>query len=85
MPRNLKIGFTVLSLTRDGRLGEQLRARDSGVRRLRALVPVHLRGTTAARARVRRHASRDFRVIYTVAAPDPHGFDADHNGVGCES
>ena len=26
----------------------------------------------------------NFTVIYTVANPDPHGFDADHDGVGCE-
>jgi hypothetical protein len=25
------------------------------------------------------------RVTYTLANPDPHGFDPDHNGVGCES
>jgi len=22
---------------------------------------------------------------FTVLAPDPHGFDADHDGVGCEA
>jgi micrococcal nuclease len=22
---------------------------------------------------------------FTVLAPDPHGFDADHDGIGCES
>lgn len=27
----------------------------------------------------------DFRVIYTVPDPDPHGFDRDHDGIGCES
>jgi uncharacterized repeat protein (TIGR01451 family) len=25
-----------------------------------------------------------FRVIYTVPNPDPHRFDADHDGIGCE-
>jgi uncharacterized repeat protein (TIGR01451 family) len=28
---------------------------------------------------------RNFRVIYTVPNPDPHGFDGDHDGVGCET
>jgi hypothetical protein len=28
---------------------------------------------------------RNFRVIYTVPDPDPHRFDADHDGTGCES
>jgi hypothetical protein len=28
---------------------------------------------------------RNFRVIYTVPDPDPHRFDADHDGIGCES
>jgi micrococcal nuclease len=27
----------------------------------------------------------DFRVIYTVPNPDPHGFDGDHDGIGCET
>ena len=29
-------------------------------------------------------APRNFTVLHGVAAPDPHGFDADGNGVGCE-
>jgi micrococcal nuclease len=28
---------------------------------------------------------RRFRVIYTVPNPDPHRFDRDHDGIGCES
>jgi hypothetical protein len=28
---------------------------------------------------------RNFRVIYTVPDPDPHHFDGDHDGIGCES
>jgi micrococcal nuclease len=28
---------------------------------------------------------RDFRVRYDVPNPDPHRFDGDHDGVGCES
>ena len=28
---------------------------------------------------------RNFRVIYTVADPDPHHFDGDHDGIGCET
>jgi micrococcal nuclease len=28
---------------------------------------------------------RGFRVIYTVASPDPHRFDGDRDGVGCET
>ena len=28
---------------------------------------------------------RNFRVIYNVPSPDPHRFDGDHDGVGCES
>jgi endonuclease YncB( thermonuclease family) len=30
-------------------------------------------------------AQRHFRVRWDVADPDPHRFDADHNGFGCES
>jgi micrococcal nuclease len=30
-------------------------------------------------------AHKRFRVIYTVASPDPHRFDGDRDGVGCES
>jgi hypothetical protein len=28
---------------------------------------------------------RNFRVIYSVPSPDPHRFDGDHDGIGCES
>jgi hypothetical protein len=28
---------------------------------------------------------RNFRVIYNVPNPDPHRFDGDHDGVGCET
>jgi micrococcal nuclease len=28
---------------------------------------------------------RNFRVIYTVPQPDPHRFDSDRDGIGCES
>ena len=28
---------------------------------------------------------RNFRVIYDVPDPDPHHFDGDHDGIGCES
>lgn len=28
---------------------------------------------------------RNFRVIYTVPNPDPHRFDGDRDGIGCES
>jgi hypothetical protein len=28
---------------------------------------------------------RNFRVIYNVPNPDPHGFDGDHDGIGCEA
>jgi micrococcal nuclease len=28
---------------------------------------------------------RNFRVIYTVPQPDPHRFDGDHDGIGCET
>jgi len=28
---------------------------------------------------------RNFRVIYNVPNPDPHRFDGDHDGVGCEN
>jgi hypothetical protein len=28
---------------------------------------------------------RNFQVIYTVPNPDPHRFDGDRDGVGCES
>jgi hypothetical protein len=28
---------------------------------------------------------RNFRVIYNVPNPDPHHFDGDHDGIGCES
>jgi hypothetical protein len=28
---------------------------------------------------------RNFRVIYNVPDPDPHRFDGEHDGIGCES
>jgi hypothetical protein len=28
---------------------------------------------------------RNFQVIYTVPNPDPHNFDSDRDGIGCES
>lgn len=28
---------------------------------------------------------RNFSVIYTVPNPDPHHFDGDHDGIGCET
>jgi len=28
---------------------------------------------------------RNFPVRYDVPDPDPHRFDADHDGIGCES
>jgi hypothetical protein len=28
---------------------------------------------------------RNFTVVYNVPNPDPHGFDSDHDGIGCES
>ena len=28
---------------------------------------------------------RNFRVLWDVPDPDPHHFDGDHDGVGCES
>jgi hypothetical protein len=28
---------------------------------------------------------RNFRVLWNVANPDPHRFDGDHDGVGCET
>jgi len=28
---------------------------------------------------------RKFRVLWNVPDPDPHHFDGDHDGVGCES
>jgi micrococcal nuclease len=30
-------------------------------------------------------AYKRFRVLHTVASPDPHRFDGDHDGIGCES
>ena len=30
-------------------------------------------------------AQRRFRVLHTVASPDPHRFDGDRDGIGCES
>ena len=27
----------------------------------------------------------NFRVLWNVPNPDPRGFDADHDGIGCES
>jgi micrococcal nuclease len=30
-------------------------------------------------------AHRDFRVLWNVASPDPHGFDGDRDGIGCET
>jgi micrococcal nuclease len=31
------------------------------------------------------HIGRNFTVRWNVARPDPHGFDGDGDGVGCES
>jgi hypothetical protein len=28
---------------------------------------------------------RNFQVVYNVPDPDPHGFDGDNDGVGCET
>jgi len=28
---------------------------------------------------------RNFRVLWNVADPDPHHFDGDHDGIGCET
>jgi hypothetical protein len=28
---------------------------------------------------------RNFRVLWNVANPDPHHFDGDHDGIGCET
>jgi hypothetical protein len=28
---------------------------------------------------------RNFRVLWNVANPDPHRFDGDHDGIGCET
>lgn len=28
---------------------------------------------------------RNFRVLWNVSDPDPHHFDGNHDGVGCES
>jgi hypothetical protein len=30
-------------------------------------------------------AHRNFQVIYTVPNPDPHNFDGDRDGIGCET
>jgi micrococcal nuclease len=30
-------------------------------------------------------AARRFSVVWNVANPDPHGFDGDGDGIGCES
>jgi hypothetical protein len=38
---------------------------------------------TAARAPS--FGRRNFRVTYAVPDPDPHGFDADRDGIGCET
>jgi excalibur calcium-binding domain-containing protein len=28
---------------------------------------------------------RNFTVVYNVPDPDPHHFDGDHDGIGCET
>jgi micrococcal nuclease len=28
---------------------------------------------------------RNFRVLWNVPDPDPHHFDGDHDGIGCET
>ena len=28
---------------------------------------------------------RNFRVLWNVQDPDPHRFDGDHDGIGCET
>jgi hypothetical protein len=30
-------------------------------------------------------SARNFRVLLTVPDPDPHGFDGNHDGVGCQT
>jgi hypothetical protein len=55
------------------------------VRELRSELSGRLHPTAAARPELWRHPFRSFRVIYNVPDPDPHRFDADHDGIGCES
>jgi hypothetical protein len=47
--------------------------RTSAFRRLRRI-------STAATSH-----TRNFRVLWNVPDPDPHHFDGNHDGIGCES
>jgi hypothetical protein len=83
--RNVKIGFTVLSLTRDERLGNNFAHATPGFVGCAPSYPSICVPPPPPALRCADIASRNFRVNYTVAAPDPQGFDGDHNGMGCES
>lgn len=85
VPRNLKIGFTVLSLTRDARLGNNIALAAPEFVGCAASYPTICSPPPPPSLGCVDIAARNFRVIYTVPAPDPQSFDPDHNGVGCES
>ena len=51
---------------------------------LRALLRGRVHPASTARPRLQDIPYRNFRVIYKVPDPDPHHFDGDHDGIGCE-
>jgi hypothetical protein len=85
VPRNLKIGFTVLSLTRDARLGNNFALATPEFVGCVASYPTICVPQPPPSLGCADIAARNFRVIYAVPAPDPQGFDPDDNGIGCES
>jgi hypothetical protein len=85
VPRNLKIGFTVLSLTRDAQLRNNIASATPKFVGCAASYPTICVPPPPPSLGCADIAARNFRVIYSVPAPDPHGFDPDHDGVGCES
>ena len=85
VPRNLKIGFTVLSLTRDSRLRNNFALAAPDLVGCAASYPTICVSPPPPSLGCADIAPRNFRTTYTVPAPDPQGFDPDHNGIGCES
>jgi len=85
VPRNLKIGFTVLSLIRDARLGNNIAHATPQFVGCAASYPTICVPPPPPSLGCADIAARNFRVIYTVPVPDPLGFDPDHDGLGCET
>ena len=85
VPRKLKIGFTVLSLTRDARLGNNFAHATPDFVGCAASYPTICVPPPPPSLACADIAPRNFRTIHTVPAPDPQRFDPDHDGIGCET